>query len=805
MSTIRLGKININRSVRSYDTYVATICRSDSGFLLPYLATNTLEVETFYGSFPFKGMICKFIEDGVPVLLLPMITPMSETNRCTLRLNDTNITPGFQYAYPKCGRRYDAIGASGFAPPDEDVASGKKNYAHVIDFASVPMEALLDKDSYVITRIGDGNTDRVVVYRHVSEGGHDNDPQVETTYYDYRLAVDIPEDGGKEAFVKAVKDCANGIAPVEMGGHPHYISGAECKDIFDIMMTEVRAFLTDNTIVITEEDYDSSYGASDGTVSHRLYPTFDDYKEAGWSEARRKFRSWLAGRDYLLCDTMLVVGCCTSIFDDMSKSGTEYKEFDSSSESEAFLSEFEDRMRAVPGNEHGYEWYGRGLPYYSLCIQNRVPQPLLEFYNMEGFRTFSVQTPNMDIISMYTETSKVAEFVAKAKGSRGGTVSIGIKKVDKAPYCYHVSIMSGEYKEFMDVTTGAETEDYTHLSRIGELSSLVDAKLFNYQLLDGRYICSNDFDTEAPEGEAYDEERNRTRELPEGEWRLGRHSKEIFDYESACSTLDILSESEYYPDFLLVNELDYGSDLHEEASDGGGIEIRGEDRNLDYVKRLLSYAKDKSTQVMVMVDKFHYSPPPIVRPSGEEGTPDVEYKRIPLRLVTEESRMLYFNGCYRHNGTLYPCSYPYVINFLEGDFIKRLPYGVLYDVENLYDKEKLTEYGINYLEYDNYCYHYKTIREPEGGKDPDAIIRFVASKISRVFLQSKYDFVGIPSDSLPAVIGGKVSKAKSLLPILGEVTYGYAVYEDKVSITLKFDIPSLVNKEFKLNIILTTT
>lgn len=806
MSTVKLGKIRINKAVRTYDTYVATICRSDSGFLHPYLATNTLEVDTFFGSFPFKGMVCKFIEDGIPVLLLPMLTPMSETNRCTLRLNDVDKTPLFPSSYPKCGRKYAPLGP-GDDMPGTDLATGKSSYVHVIDLASVPMESLTDYYSYFITRVGEGD-DRIAVHPYVDAHGESlpTQPVVEHSFYDYRLPVPLPGSDVKAAFVSTIKDCFNGLSPViqdtQEGESEHRISGAECSDIFDIIAGNVSRFLQSESIVITEEDYDDSYGDGDGRVSHHLYASFEEYKESKWGGARKTFRSWMAAQDYLLCDTMLAVGVCTSIFDDMSKEDGGYREFDSESEADDFLLEFERRLRAVPGNEYGYEWYGRDLPYYALCIRNNKPKPLLDFYNMEGFSTFVLRSPDMDAISRLTETSKVVEFVSKTKGSRGANASVTIEDIPKEPYCYHLTIKSGEYKEMVDITTLAYKDGYVHVNDIGRESALVDAKYFNYLSESGRYICTDDFEDEADDGEAYDESRvDEHRLLPTGEWTLGRHSKEIFDYECACDTIEALGDSEYYPDFLLVNELDYGSDRHWEQ-EGPVTVVKGEDRNYDYIKKVKAYVLEKKTQALVLVDEFHYNPPDMTRHGGRG---DVSYKRIPMPLVTAESRILYFNGCFRHNGALFPCFYPYAKNFLFGDFIKRLPYGVLYDVEERYDKDVLSDKGINYLDYDNYCYYYKAVKEPDGSKDPDAIIRFVASKISRIFLAGKYDFVGIEEDSLPGAIEDKVAKAKSKLPVLGDVAYEYFRDGDAANITVAFSVPSLVNKEYRLNITLTTT
>lgn len=811
MSTIRLGKINTNTTARDYGSYVATICRSDSGFLRPYLATDTLSVDTFFGSFPFKDMVCKFIEDGIPVLLLPMLTPMSATNRCTLRLNDASITPDFPYAHPKYGRKYEPFAPGDGAAPDADVASGKESYVHVLDFANVPTESLEDYYSYVITRVGrdpgipDDAPKRVAIYLQLPPPGADapTQPVVPSSYYDCRLPVPKAESDVKAAFVAAVKGCINGTVPAKWdtqgGEEDRYMTGAECRDIFDIITDNVGGFLSANAIVITREDYDDSYGDSDGRVFHKLYPTFDAYKEAKWTEARSQFRSWMASQDYLLCDTMLAVGCCTAIFDDMSADGGGYKEFDSESEFDAYLSEFEERLRAVPGDGSGYEWYGRDLPYYSLCVSNDTPVPILEFYNMEGFSTFTVRTPDMDAVARSTERSKVVEFYAKAKGSRGGGISVTIEGVERTEHCYRLYLASGEYRETFDVTTAEGTDDFMHVGEVGRHSLLVDAKLFNYRLSDGRRISTDDFEELAPEGEPYDGNRVEIPNLPEGTWTLGRSSKEIFDYESVCETLDVLSDSEFYPDFLLVNELDYGSDRHEEPSGGGSMVEMGEDRNYDYLQRLLAYVERRSTQALIRVDEFIYAPPDIVR------SPSETYPRIPTPLLAKGSRMLYFNGCYRLNGMLYPCFYPYAVNFLKGDYIKKLPYGVLYDVEGRYDKSLLSAKGINYLEYDNYCYCYKTVREPDGSKDPDATVRFIASRISRVFLKGKLDFVGVTEEVLSKTISDKVSRAKTLVPILGDVDSGYSINGSSVAITVAFTIPSLVNKEYRLNITLTTT
>lgn len=793
MSTIKLGKININRSSRSYDTYVASICRSESGFTRPFLAVSTLEVETFFGSFPFKDMLCKFIEDGIPVLLLPIITPMSEYNRCTLRLNDISSEAGgaFPYTYPKFGREGSSLDEGEWDVPTSLVADGKEHYMHILDFGRVDDDVLSDRNSFFITRIGD---ERLMVYPCIDGVPHPN-TDVPNSVYEQSIGIKADDGGrfiGKKAFLSKIKAYVN-------GGHvDSYIGllykadtepkeGASCMDIFDIIIDKVGRFVSEESIVVSEQDYENSYAG--------LYPSFDSYKSGKWEAERKKFREWLARQDFLLCDTMLAVSCCTAILDDMAMdSGTVATIDTNTDEGTSFLSEFSSRLTAVPDDGRGYQWRSASLPYFSLCVKSRKPNALIDYSNMKGFSTFVLEGPSLDIISDYTEPCKVAEFSAKAKGSRGCSIKVKIEPAYKRPRCYDLTLSSGEYKEHAYVTTGEETEDYIHLNRLGDESNLVDAKLFNYVLPNGRRICTDDFDRYVGDGVPYDETRIIDLELPIGEWTLGRCAKEVFDYECARDTLGILEDSEYYPDFLLVNELNFGNNRrkvteHRDGEDDVDITV-GADNNHDYLKHLLEYSVSKHTQVLVRVEEQIYNPSP---------------PTIPTPLVTGQSRMLYFKGCYTHNGVVFPCFYPYATNFLRGDFIKRLPYGVMYEGDGGTSDYDVSDMGVNTLSYNNYYYNYMTVREPHGTYDPNAIIRFIASLISRVFYRGKYDFIGIEPGDLPSTIGAKVAKAKALLPILGDVAYSYTINIDAVAIILCFTVPSIVNKEYRLNITLTTT
>lgn len=748
MSTIRLGKITAVRSVSSYDTYVACICRSDSGFPRPYLAANTMEVDTYFGDFPFKAMLCKFIEQGVPVLLIPLLSPMSENNRCTLRLSEDSQFPA---SHPRFGARYDRWDDSeGYTIPVKEVQDGNKGYAHVIDFAKVPVEAF-NLSSYVITRVG-GILNRMVIF--FNPDTRDSVlPPIQTSYYDEGLVCHVSRGVGtvvdKKTIVSEIKRFVNNL-PADRQ--------TTCTDIFDFITDALDAYLAANPIDISVEDMKAEYTDID-EGDEGFEETFAEYKESKWSAVESSFRAHMAGVDYRLCDAMLGVNVCTGIVKSMEHpvvggvKSEEYAEMDTGTFRATFLSLL------------GTEKHNAQLPIYALCISYKTPNSLMEMNKLDKFSTFMLQSPGLDLICRRTEGSKLAEFYAKPKGSKGADISLTVEKAYRKDYCYDLTITSGDYKEDIGVTTAAEKYDgYYHLSSLGEHSGLVDAKLFDYTLQSGERISSLEFDDKCADGEEY-KPGTDCRELPEGTWYLSRFAKEVFDYDCVCQSLDALQESEYYPDFLMVNELDYGGD------------------NVKFVNRLADFAVAKSTQVLVRIGEEH-----------------VKHDKV-LDFADKESRVLYFFGCYDFNGDMYTCAFPYAMNFINSSFIKRLDHGILYDVEGRYDKERLKELGVNYLEYNNYYYNYKTVRET--ARDPDAIVRFNTSKLTRLFLNGQYDFIGCPVDEIASRIDAKVKMARAMLPTISSITYGYNVVGDSLSISLYVIIPPLVNKEYVLNITLT--
>jgi len=91
MSIVSLNSIRTKSGSNQDDFYVSMIIDSKSGFLVPKLIRSTEDVDSFYGDFSYSEMVKGFIREGIPVLLLPYITPTSKYNIPTLRFNKGSL------------------------------------------------------------------------------------------------------------------------------------------------------------------------------------------------------------------------------------------------------------------------------------------------------------------------------------------------------------------------------------------------------------------------------------------------------------------------------------------------------------------------------------------------------------------------------------------------------------------------------------------------------------------------------------------------------------------------------------------
>lgn len=82
--------------------YVGAVVGSQSGYLFPRLITSTQELGSAFGDFPYRCMYRDLIARGIPVCIMPVVTPGSTYNVPSLRLS-SSIAP---VSHPRKDRVY---------------------------------------------------------------------------------------------------------------------------------------------------------------------------------------------------------------------------------------------------------------------------------------------------------------------------------------------------------------------------------------------------------------------------------------------------------------------------------------------------------------------------------------------------------------------------------------------------------------------------------------------------------------------------------------------------------------------------
>jgi len=107
MSILKLGKIDVNKRANNLTSYVAALIDSESGLLTPKIITDKWEIPTYYGDFSYEKQYESYIDNNLPVILIPTITKESRYNKCSLRLN--RVGTSIPYTYPKLDKDYNYV------------------------------------------------------------------------------------------------------------------------------------------------------------------------------------------------------------------------------------------------------------------------------------------------------------------------------------------------------------------------------------------------------------------------------------------------------------------------------------------------------------------------------------------------------------------------------------------------------------------------------------------------------------------------------------------------------------------------
>lgn len=245
--------------------------------------------------------------------------------------------------------------------------------------------------------------------------------------------------------------------------------------------------------------------------------------------------------------------------------------------------------------------------------------------------------------------------------------------------------------------------------------------------------------------------------LPEGDFWLRNSQKELFvnsDYKRSC---DLIVSEEKYFDLFVANSI----------------------KNLT----LIGYYKELMTATDSIA--FISLSPKVIRPDLIlEFTPD--------------TRLLYFEEKLFVDTTFYPGSFPYIMNFIDGAYLKK----VSKDIRRFpsASDELLEEKHINFISTNNFTYYYNSI--VVGVESLHLLIRFVLSRIARQFKSNKDNLTGLTTEDTDEKIRYLIKSIRVNTPILSSIDYTFEQSGNTLQVTVNSRFSKLAKAEYKLTLTL---
>lgn len=810
MSILKLGGISSTSTInKTPNFYLASVIHSQSGFTYPKLVSTVDELDTFFGDFRYYNMYREFILNDIPVLLIPVLTKSSIYNKCSLRLSDNK---DFQVTHPVIYKDYEYIDYEDENYKDDPegqsligklISEGKDlslyNYSYVLDFTDVDFSNLTNNNYFTLFGSSEDqrncmsvedldDTDKLslvmnnsIVFWFIDKFEGTITPPLSQT--DAKAVIKILYKDGDtrldpyvifRSIIDKINSCTFFYA----------------RDIDDILI-HVNEGENDNI----DDGILTEYFKLPDDPNHEYNPDEDTYVFFSYSDYENHGLSFGSYEKYLDYYSTLYIQELTQYI-----SNIQFGVVNSSviaNEVERIL-----ELIFVPENHSFENILNMFISYWneSTVRTDNYKKIFVEYYldpgkdsylaDLEGYKITPLTEGTQDRFCGITQNDRMIEFYSIAKGETGSDITVEIKKVPETESHYEVKISKGNYQEFYLIDTNRKDEnpfddlfeydydisdnsEYLPLSELKK-SNLVSVKVFDYKLHSGIRINRTEFD-DYPEyddnGDRYEYVEHNDNldhdygEVPvrliEGKFTLSRSITEDWTYKDEINTYKSIKDYEYYPDFILSDTLDEYSD----------IEVN------KIVTELTQVTKDTYSQLLVNLG-------------------DSRLLSNPILSTKTMSRVLYFYGDLTLDEFDYCTYYPYVRNILDSNYIRRISESILY--YNDVDESELDRLNVNYLKYNNLYYNYNRLKEPES--DPDFIIRFNTSKISRLFMNTQRYLLNVERDEFKKTVDNIISLAANILPLVDRITYDITDEENLQTIELKVQIKSLTNKTFILNI-----
>jgi hypothetical protein len=532
--------------------------------------------------------------------------------------------------------------------------------------------------------------------------------------------------------------------------------------------------------------------------------------------------------------------------------------FDSSISDRLLVLEVNDSNRDITSISHWSE-YEIDINKLLISYLSGIIQP-----NYIRFNDLTLETSldySHDRLCSYTESEKLIEFYALPKGKVGNEISIKVTKATELTY--NIEIFNDYIQESYEcylIKPEYQTEAIP-IKDINRYSKLVKVKFYSYRtngaLVDYDDVAVDEYeessDLTVKTNWITEESFYEYFELPIGEWKLARGNDEDYNMDDLENTITDFSKLGYYPDFVLVPEVPevanskwshyvgllqdlVRSDVQNTDSTGGSSEIKG-----------------LYSQLIINTHNNEYPRYPITN----RFVP-YKYKESIRNGVDNNNRLIYtYTDIYLIDKLISGC-YPYVINLIDSELIRKLSenalvdifnlkvgnlfyfnesgniedlYGtdsIKYEIVDLYDdrvdlkdsdgnitshvinselypipieggylyniKSYLDYCKVNYLDYDNLDYYFDKIAESKG-QSTNYLIRYLTSKVARELLKAKHKLISSKSTSLDNELHRIIVKCLKLSDYYQSIDYTKVINGNSVQLNVSIKIKELINKE----------
>jgi hypothetical protein len=446
-----------------------------------------------------------------------------------------------------------------------------------------------------------------------------------------------------------------------------------------------------------------------------------------------------------------------------------------------------------------------------LLLEYSIPCNNLNHYSFDKAVINQSYNLGQDKLCELTEMDKICEFYSKVKGDGGKKIKVTIQSNPLYNNVYTIVISLNSNIEHYYVYTYKDSDtpsDCISFDEIGLNSKLVITRIFDYVTSSGKLVDQFTLD---PLTDEFDSNNLRNRNeliLPEGTFYLDRVLDENYTYSDIKDTTESFIDSGWYPDLFLIDSIDFGTNTFD---------------YLKYIsKEFLGYL---FSQAFITV-------------SGEtlSGSTGDNLKTL---LLSSDNRSVYFYDYISYNDNTISSFYPYIVNLFSANYLKSISSNIIADstlikvgnyvlynnLPRLVSKIKsdviyfdgdstgydisevstlddyLKKYHVNNILYNNLYYYYLTYYEPID-QASIFIIRFITSKISRLFMINKRYLISMDDLTVTDELNNVTSIIKSLFNIVSGINISHTQVNNTLSLEVTTNIKYLVNKIYKVNVLI---